>query len=86
MLTVSITPQFKRMFKKLESNLKEEAFDKIVQFKDPENHKKLKIHKLKGVHKNRYSFSVNYRIRIVFAYTNKHSVILTAIGSHDVYK
>lgn len=85
MLSVSVTPQFKRMFRKLESSLQTEALEKITLFTDPQNHKQLKVHKLKGRLRGRYSFSVNYKIRIVFTYELKESVFLIAIGDHDVY-
>ena len=83
---VSVTPQFKRMFKKLEPDLKEEALDKIESFSNTRNHKSLKVHKLKGNNKNRYSFSVNYKTRVVFTYLTDKEAVLTAIGNHDVYK
>jgi mRNA-degrading endonuclease YafQ of YafQ-DinJ toxin-antitoxin module len=88
MLQVALTPQFRRMFKRLEKYLQLESIEKIEQFKDPTNHKPLKVHKLKGGLKRSNNFSVNYKTRVVFEY-EKHdssSVILTAIGNHDVYK
>ena len=85
MLSVAVTPQFKRMFRKLESSLQTEALEKITLFTDPQNHQQLKVHKLKGRLRGRYSFSVNYKIRIVFTYESKESVILIAIGDHDIY-
>jgi mRNA-degrading endonuclease YafQ of YafQ-DinJ toxin-antitoxin module len=86
MLEVSLTPRFQRMYRKLEPALQEEAREKILLFKNPDSHQQLKVHKLKGRLKNRYSFSVNYKVRIVFVYESKHAVILLAIGSHNVYK
>lgn len=73
------------MFRKLESSLQTEALEKIALFTDPHNHQQLRVHKLKGRLRGRYSFSVNYKIRIVFTYESKKSVILVAIGDHDVY-
>lgn len=65
----------------------EEALEKIELFRDPKNHVNLKVHKLKGRLNEGYSFSVNYKTRIVFTYTNKKpkGVELHAIGDHDVY-
>ncbi|MEY3784554.1 MAG: hypothetical protein RLZZ230_876 [Candidatus Parcubacteria bacterium] len=85
MIIISITPQFRRMFKKLEQSLQEEALEKIELFSDPTNHQSLKAHKLNGAHKHRHSFSVNYKTRIVFTFTSPTEAILTAIGSHKIY-
>ncbi|HEY4478803.1 MAG TPA: hypothetical protein VI981_00375 [Candidatus Paceibacterota bacterium] len=86
MIHVSFKPTFIRQFNVLEGDLQGEVVEKIELFKDRKNHKQLKIHKLKGRLAGRYSFSVNYQIRIVFIYGQKDEAILLAIGSHDVYR
>ena len=78
-------PSFVRQFKKLEANLQEEVLEKIELFKNAQNHKTLKVHGLKGRLKGRWSFSVNYRFRIVFSYTSKSTAVLLAVGDHSVY-
>lgn len=85
-LSVAYTPSFYRQFRTLEKQLQEEAIEKIDLFKDPKNHKQLKVHKLKGYFSGRYSFYVNYKIRIVFSYLSRKEAILLAIGDHDIYK
>lgn len=85
-MKVHFKATFIRGFNKLHPDLKEEVLEKIELFKSPKNHKQLKIHKLKGPLKGRYSFSVNYKTRIVFKYISKKEVVLLAIGDHDVYK
>jgi mRNA-degrading endonuclease YafQ of YafQ-DinJ toxin-antitoxin module len=86
MFVISITPTFQRQFKKLEESLKDEVRQKIFLLQDKGNHESLKVHKLKGRLKNRWSFSVNYRIRIVFDYLNPKEIVLHAIGDHSVYR
>lgn len=86
MVEVSYKPSFIRQFKKLPQALQEEALDKIELFKDPENHAYLRVHKLKGWLEADYSFSVNFRYRIVFMWEVRNkSAILLAIGDHAVY-
>jgi len=87
MLSVSYLPVFVRQLKKLEQSLQEEVLEKIELFKNSKNHNILKVHKLRGALKGRYSFSVNYRYRIVFVYIDKKktSVALLAFGDHNVY-
>lgn len=86
MIECSFTPSFVREFKVLEHDLAEEVLEKIELFKDRKNHKILKVHKLHGSLKTRFSFSVNYKIRIVFEYDSKNEVAFLAIGDHDVYR
>jgi len=83
---VGYKPSFVRQFKKLPKDLQEEVSLKIELFKDVKNHSVLSVHKLKGVLKGKYSFSVNYRYRIVFIYESKDSVVLLSFGDHTVYK
>lgn len=85
MLKVFYTPAFIKQVDKFETDLYEEIIEKIELFKNPINHRKLKVHKLKGMLAGRFSFSVNYKTRIVFAYISKNEVLLHAIGNHDVY-
>ena len=87
MIDVLYTQPFIKQFNSLEDGLRDEIYEKIELFKNKDNHIQLKVHKLKGKLKNKYSFSVNYKIRIVFEYTLfKKEVALLSIGDHDVYK
>lgn len=78
-------PSFVRKFNKLEPELQEEILEKIDFFKDNKKHKQLKVHRLKGRLSGRYSFSVNYKVRIVFSYLSKNEVVLLTVGDHGVY-
>ena len=78
-------PVFMRQIAKLEARFQEEVMDKIQLLKDVKNHHYLKVHKLHGRLANRYSFSVNYKTRIVFTYVSKQEIALLAIGDHTVY-
>ena len=81
-IAIQYAPIFVRMYKRLDKNLKEEIKDKIILFQDIAHHEKLKVHKLKGL-SNVYSFSVNYKIRIVFEYATPNIVNLLYVGNHD---
>jgi len=85
-MKVVYTPSFVRMYKKLCESLKEETREKISLFEQDHTHSFLKVHKLKGSLKNRWSFSINYEYRIVFQYLSKSESVFLAIGNHDVYK
>ena len=85
-MKVVFVPKFIRRFNKLEQGLQEEVIDAVEKFKDERNHKKLRVHKLKGRLRGRYSFSVNYKTRIVFRYFSKDEAVFLDVGDHDIYK
>ena len=82
-IEIYYTPHFIRMYAKLDEKLNIEVKEKIENFRNTDNHISLKVHKLKNI-ENTYSFSVNYKIRIVFEYgKEKGTVNLLYIGNHD---
>lgn len=84
-MKVLFKPNFVRQYKKLSFELQIEVKEKIDLFKKDPKHSFLKTHKLKGKLSSYFSFSVNYKYRIVFEYENKETAILLAVGDHDVY-
>jgi len=85
-MEIFYAPAFIRQLKSLDPELQKEVIEKIELLKKIKNHKQLKVHKLKGRLSGRYSFSINYKTRIVFSYILKKKAILLAVGDHDVYK
>jgi len=86
MLSILFKPTFIKKFDSLDMELQDEVIKKIELFKNTKNHKQLKVHKLHGHLKEQWSFSVNYRFRIIFSYISKREIVLLTIGDHDVYK
>jgi len=86
MVEITYKPTFIRQYKKLPPALQEEIKEKIDLFRKDPNHSFLKAHKLKGQLKGRYSFSVNYKTRIVFRHLEKDEIVLLSVGDHDIYK
>ncbi len=84
-MQVSFKPSFVRQMNKLEKSLVDEVLYKIGILKNSNDYTSLKIHKLHGRMKNNWSFSVNYKIRVVFEYESKKEIVLLTIGDHDVY-
>ncbi|MBU1091391.1 hypothetical protein KKA27_00810 [Patescibacteria group bacterium] len=85
-IRIGYFPKFIRQYNVFGEDLRAEIKEKINLLKDPRNHEFLKVHKLRGYFKGCYSFSVNYKTRIVFEYVSKREIALLAIGDHDVYK
>ena len=88
MIQVSFKPSFIKQMNGFEKELADEAVEKIELFKNPKNHQILKVHKLHGRLASCFSFSVDYRIRIVFQYTSrkKNEAVLLVIDDHDAYR
>ncbi len=89
MIKINYSPKFLKIYKKIkEEDLKKEIKTKIDLFKKEKNHKSLEVHKLKKAKRETYSFSVNYKDRILFRYLskNKKEVVLLVFGDHEVYK
>lgn len=86
MIKVAYRTSFVRQFGALEEALRVEVLEKIELFSNSRNHHQLKVHKLHGELKNCYSFSVNYKIRIVFEYLSKNEVTFLTIGDHQIYQ
>ena len=86
MIAISYKPSFVRQVRGLEKDLRDEVLEKIELFKSEKNHRALKVHKLHGPLAGRWSFSVNYKTRIIFNYETKDEAVLLAIGDHDVYR
>lgn len=85
MFEVLFKPSFIRALSTLHENARDEAIEKIDLLKDRKNHRQLRVHKLHGRLSGCFSFSVNYRTRIVFAYESKTEIVLLAIGDHSIY-
>ena len=89
MLEIIFTASFMREAKrltKLNKDLGDEIAEKIELFRNRRNHKKLKVHKLRGNLAGFWSFSVNYQYRIIFELRSRNEVIFHDVGDHDVYR
>jgi mRNA-degrading endonuclease YafQ of YafQ-DinJ toxin-antitoxin module len=85
MINVAYKPSFIRQFSKLPPEFQDEVLARIDLLKDTANFKALKVHKLHGALSGKWSFSVDYKNRIVFKYISKQEIVLLAIGDHAVY-
>lgn len=86
MIQVVYSKKFIKLYDNLINDLKIEVKITIEKFKNIENHKQLKVHKLHGKMKDSYSFSVDYKHRIIFRYLDKNTAVLMAFGDHQIYQ
>ena len=85
MIKIVYRSTFFRHCKKLPNILQEEIKEKIELFRENPKHPFLKTHKLKGTLKKCYSFSVNYKYRVIFYYKTKNVAVLLGVGDHSLY-
>ncbi len=86
MYEVYCKPSFVNTLSKVDAELRQEIYEKIELLRHKNNHKKLKVHKLHGKLSKYWSFSVNYRVRIIFIFKSNNVISLMDIGDHDVYR
>lgn len=85
-MRIFYTKKFEREYKKIskELKLKTEVREDLFR-KDPYN-KILKTHKLSGGLDDLWSFSVDYKNRVIFEFVDKDVAFFYSIGDHDIYK
>lgn len=86
-MEIAYSTSFKRAFKrktKQRQELQDKFFHCLNLFLENPFHHQLKTHKLTGNLKKYWSFSIEYDVRVVFAFAEDQTkVILIDIGSHD---
>ena len=86
MLSIVYSEKFISQFEEQSLKIQKLALKRIEMFKIDHKHPSLKTHKLNGVLKDYFSFSVDYDHRIVFEFGEKGIVHFLKIGSHEVYR
>ena len=85
-MKITYTKRFVSKYKKLPRNLKL-LFERAERiFLKDEFDPRLKTHALTGKLKNYWSFSVDYKHRVIFKLEDKKSAWFLSIGTHDVYR
>ena len=86
MYQISVKPSFVRQVKHLDEESAGLLKKKIRLLQNREHHQALKVHKLHGKFSNYYSFSLSYKMRVVFTFQSKDEIVLYYVGDHDIYK
>ncbi len=89
MIEIAFSSSFKRAFKKSvvgNAGLETRFWERTELFKNNPFDPKLRTHKLSGKLKDLWSFSIEYDLRVIFAFARQDQVIFVDIGSHkEVY-
>ncbi len=85
-MEIIYTSKFRREYKKLPDRIKNIAEQNEKTFRDNPFNPVLDTHKLHGRLKEFWSFSIGYKYRIIFEFTNKDTVYFHSTGNHDIYQ
>ena len=83
--TVYYSSHFKKSLKKFKSKhplIKRQ----IKSFLDNPFHPRFKTHQLSGKFKGYWSFSIDYRLRILFEFINQETIGFIDIDTHSIYR
>ena len=86
MIKIAYSPAFARAYKKQiknQSGLQKLFSERVDLFIQDPYHPQLRTHKLKGILKDFYSFSLDYDLRVIFYFPSENEVIFENIGNHD---
>jgi len=86
MINIVWDPGFKKAYQKkikTDDNLKRKFWKTIKLFSSNPFSKQLRTHKLTGILKGLWAFSVDYDTRVIFTFLKDDEVLLIDIGSHD---
>ena len=86
MLTIHTSSRFKRSYKKLPIQIKEDFTKKIEIFKQHPLHRSLNTHKLSGKLEDYHAFYLRDGFRVFFDFIESNIILLINIGNHDEYK
>lgn len=83
MITVYYSERFIKHYQKLTKKEQTQVKNKIILFKQDITHPSLRTHRMQG-YTNRYEFSVNMDIRVIWQYEGDNIIALVDIGHHDI--
>lgn len=85
-MRIIYSSQFEREYRQLPFSLQKKAKTRIKIFCKNNFDGRLKTHKLEGKLSSLYSFSIDFRYRIIFEFAENNVVMFHAIGDHSLYK
>ena len=86
LVVIFYTPEFKRDYKKLSGTLQDLLKKKGQLFGQEPFHPLLRTHKLSGKLRGLWSFSLDYRCRVLFRFRGQNEVELLRVGDHSIYR
>ncbi|MDD4027159.1 MAG: type II toxin-antitoxin system mRNA interferase toxin, RelE/StbE family [Candidatus Shapirobacteria bacterium] len=85
-MIINYSSKFYKEYKRLSSEVKKKAEKQENIFRQNPFDPRLKTHRLTGKLQNLWSFSVDYKTRIIFEFASENLVWFHNVGSHSIYK
>lgn len=85
-IIVNTAPRFEKHFKRLPPSVQKQATEKDELFRGNPHHQQLCTHQLRGALEGFWSYSVNYRYRVLFRFVKQGEVLYYDIGTHAIYE
>lgn len=87
MTEIETSAHFRKKLLLLPNFIQRKFTQKLSAFKHSPYHPNLKTHKLKGVLKDHWAFSLDHHYRVLFLFSpDRKKVIFLDIGSHEIYR
>lgn len=85
-MKVYYSSKFAKEYKKLPKKVKLKAEKKEQIFRKTPFNPRLKTHRLKGILKDYWAFSIDYHYRIIFEFKDGEIVWFHSVGTHEIYE
>lgn len=85
-MRIYYSSKFAREYKKLPIKIKKIAEKKEKIFRQNPFEPRLKTHRLTGKLKDFWSFSIDYKYRIIFEIIDEKTIWFHSVGTHNIYK
>ncbi|MCQ2382124.1 MAG: type II toxin-antitoxin system mRNA interferase toxin, RelE/StbE family [Clostridia bacterium] len=83
MIKIYFTDKFIKHYDKLSKKEQTQVDNKITLFRKDITHPSLRTHRMQG-YTNRYEFSVNMDIRVIWQYDGNDIIAFVDVGHHDI--
>jgi len=84
-MRIIYSPTFQKQYRKLAREIKDIAEEREGIFRVNPFDSRLKTHKLHGRLSGLWAFSITGKIRIIFEFGKRQSVVFHTVGPHDIY-
>ncbi len=85
-MKIYYSSKFLKEYRKLPKKVKIKAERKEIIFRKNLFDARLKTHRLKGILKDFWAFSIDYQYRIVFEFQDDDIVWFHSAGTHEIYE
>jgi len=85
-MKIYYSSKFAKEYKKLPEKVKDKVEKKVIIFRKNPHDARLKTHRLKGILKNYWAFSIDYQYRVIFEFREQDIIWFHSAGTHDIYE